>query len=160
MVVCAVVGAAHTTATPTARVMKMPSWLKKTNNDAEASSSPRHRRSQSFPPSPALLRGLPPAPRPRQNRRYVPLDECEQQWRDREGIDHNDVSLPTGWHLIRARLSVLQMPQQGPNSRRRYTAASATSRGGTLRAQVPERAVLVRLPWLGAYCPPPHDLPG
>jgi hypothetical protein len=52
--------------------MKMPSWLKKTKNDAEASSSRsahRGRRPPSPPPPadrppPVLLRQLPPAPRP------------------------------------------------------------------------------------------------
>jgi hypothetical protein len=39
----------------------------------------------------------------------VPLEECEQRWRDWEGIDHNDVYLPAGWHLNRARMSVPQL---------------------------------------------------
>jgi hypothetical protein len=88
----------------------MPSWLKKIKNDAEASSS---RRIPLSPPPVALLRELPPAPRPedyltqptrvivppkrqRWNRRYVPLEECERRWRDNEGIDHNNDSLPSG----------------------------------------------------------------
>jgi hypothetical protein len=125
--VCAVVGATHTTAIPTARAMKMPSWLNKTKNDDEASSSSsaRRRRITSCTAPVLLLRDLPLAPRPedyvtlpphvvaaarpRRNHRYVPLDECER-WRDGEGIDHNDVSLPTGWHLNRARAPVQPVP--------------------------------------------------
>jgi hypothetical protein len=103
--------------------MKMPSWLNKTKNDDEASSSSsaRRRRITSCTAPVLLLRDLPLAPRPedyvtlpphvvaaarpRRNHRYVPLDECER-WRDGEGIDHNDVSLPTGWHLNRARAPI------------------------------------------------------
>jgi hypothetical protein len=98
---------------PHCRAMKMPSWLKKTKNDGEASSSSfvhRHRRPSSPPPA-LLLGNLPPAPRPedyvqrsdhvvandaapRWDRCYVPIDECKWRWRHGEGIDHHDVSLP------------------------------------------------------------------
>jgi hypothetical protein len=138
---------------PQPRAMKMPSWLKKTKNDAEESSSSRRHCSQSSPPSTALLDGLPPVPRPevyvmrppcvvatvrpRHNRCYVPLDKCEKRWRDGEGIDQNDVSLSAGWYLNRARVSVLSVPQPGAklmaevdrrirNFPRRYAACAST----------------------------------
>jgi hypothetical protein len=109
--VCAVVGAAHTTTILIARGMKMPAWLKKTKNDAKASSSlfARCRHMPPFRPPAALLHKLPPtlvgglpdmptrivAPsRRHQNHHYVPIKEWEQRWRDNKSIDHLDVSLP------------------------------------------------------------------
>jgi hypothetical protein len=76
--------------------MKMLSWLKKTKNDHEASSSRSMHRGRR-PPSPppwALQRQLPPAPRsedyvtgpthivvahprPEHEQRYVPKKKCE-----------------------------------------------------------------------------------
>jgi hypothetical protein len=49
-----------------ASAMKMPSWLKKTKNDHKASSSrmPLSPPSSAVGPPPALLRQLPPVPRP------------------------------------------------------------------------------------------------
>jgi hypothetical protein len=123
----------------------MPSWLKKTKNDHEASSSRRTRQSNG-PPSPppsgrprmaacppsVFLHQLPPAPRPedyvgrgapidaslsppqQRNRRYVPLEECEMLWAENQNVDHNDVSLPHGWHLNRARVPVPPPHPVGP----------------------------------------------
>jgi hypothetical protein len=93
--------------------MKMPSWLKKTKNDHEASTSRsvcRGRRAP-FPPPAVLLRLLPPAPRPQdhvtrparavatrprqeRDRRYVPKEECETLCEANENVDHPDVSIP------------------------------------------------------------------
>jgi hypothetical protein len=110
--------------------MKMPSWLKKTKNNAEAisSSSVHHGHRPPSPPPAVLLRQLPLAPRsedyltrpvriiarPRRqrNRRYVPLKECEQLWEANQGIDQPDVSLPHDWHLNHARVSVPPMPDE------------------------------------------------
>jgi hypothetical protein len=93
--VCVAVSATHASTIPTARAMKMPSWLKKTKNNAEAisSSSVHHGHRPPSPPPAVLLRQLPLAPRsedyltllvhvvapPRRqrNRRYMPLEECE-----------------------------------------------------------------------------------
>jgi hypothetical protein len=41
----------------------------------------------------------------------VPLEECKQWWRDNEGIDHKDFSLPASWHLNRANVLVSLVPQ-------------------------------------------------
>jgi hypothetical protein len=89
----------------------------------------------SFPPAPAalsraLLRQLPPAPRPEdyvgrgatidespsweRDRRYVRLEECEALWAANQSVNHPDVSLPHGWHLNHARVSVLLAPPVGP----------------------------------------------
>jgi hypothetical protein len=78
------------------------------------------------PPPVALLRELPPATRPedyvmrptrvvapagqRRNRRYVLLEECEQWWRDNEDINHNNVFLPAGRYLNRARVPIPPVP--------------------------------------------------
>jgi hypothetical protein len=115
---CAAVGATHTTTISLVSTMKTPSWLKKTKNNGEAGSSSSARRcrsTSSLAPS-LLLCDLPPAPKPkdyrvivartRLDRLCVPLDECEQRWRDGEDIDHYDVSLPAGWHLNHARVSI------------------------------------------------------
>jgi hypothetical protein len=94
-------------------------------NDGEASfsSSARHRYTLSSLPPVLLLRDLPPVPRPNdylqqpgqvvldddapnRDRCYVLVDECERRWQDGEGIDHNVLSLPIGWHLTRARVSL------------------------------------------------------
>jgi hypothetical protein len=119
---CVGAAPAHTTVVSSHRAsaMKMPSWLKKTKNDHEASSSRGTRRSRmplSSPPStacppPALLRQLPHAPRPEDyvgrgacvemppprqcERLYVPLEECEQLWAANQSVDHNGVSLLQG----------------------------------------------------------------
>jgi hypothetical protein len=37
------------------------------------------------------------APRWQRNRRYMPLEECEQLWETNESVDHPDVGLPHGW---------------------------------------------------------------
>jgi hypothetical protein len=41
-------------------------------------------------------------------------EECEALWKANESVDHPDVSLPYGWHLNRARVSVLPPPETGP----------------------------------------------
>jgi hypothetical protein len=43
----------------------------------------------------------------------VRLEECEALWAANQSFDHPDVSLPQGWHLNRARLSVSPAPPMG-----------------------------------------------
>jgi hypothetical protein len=121
--------------------------LNKMKNDGEASFSSYARRRytlSSLPPE-LLLRDLPPAPRPNdylqqlghvvldddapnQDRCYVLVDECERRWRDGEGIDHHVVSLPIGWHLTRARVSLSQVPKLVAEIRRRIRNLPETRR--------------------------------
>jgi hypothetical protein len=43
----------------------------------------------------------------------VPLEECEAVWAANQSVDHNDVFLPHGWHLNRARVPVPLAPPAG-----------------------------------------------
>jgi hypothetical protein len=52
--------------------------------------------------------------RQERNHRYVSKDECEALWEANLSVDHPDISLPHGWHLNCARVSVLPPPDTGP----------------------------------------------
>jgi hypothetical protein len=97
-------------------MMKTPNWWKKLRHDNEAgSSSGGRRRAQGSPPPPPHVvsgRNLPPPPRPQdfvgaarssslrisgeRDYLYVRVAECRCHWLNGEGIDHPDVSLPSG----------------------------------------------------------------
>jgi hypothetical protein len=96
--------------------MKKPQWLKKRSNDEPGPSSGRR------PSRRSSCRPLPPPPRAQDfvepqatgdRRRYVTLLECMGWWAEGRGCDNRAVSLPAGWHLNPANVSVPPLPQEG-----------------------------------------------
>jgi hypothetical protein len=45
----------------------------------------------------------------------VPLEECKQLWEANRGVDYPDVSLPNGWYLNCARVSIPPVLEEGPD---------------------------------------------
>jgi hypothetical protein len=98
---------------PTPPSMKMPKWLKKTDNDAEV--SPLRCRRTALPHRSPARRNLPP-------QRWRATSHCRHGSTAGAGVPaavgadlcrHRDVSLPGGWHLNKARVPVLHASTDG-----------------------------------------------